>query len=153
MAIFVFGILVIWASLSMDFGTNRSAAFWTLFSVGSGVALLACVFAAIKRSWLGRIPLLFVGSLALWAGLLLGSDAYFRVWQGMPNPPDEAFSDSGPSLLVIAGWIPGTIGIIILFLPCLLVAEVIRHVRRPKVVGRVGLAEPGTPPTSPPRLD
>lgn len=153
MAIFVVGILAMWAALSMDFGTDRFAALWTLFGVGLGVALLACISAAVNRSWLGRIPLLLVGILALWAGLLLGSDGYFRVWQGMPNPPDEAFSDSGPSLLVIAGWIPGTIGIFILFLPCLLVAEVIRHVRGPKVVVRVGLAEPGTPPTSPPRAD
>lgn len=54
---------------------------------------------------------IFVGILALWAGLLLGSDLYFMVWQAMPNPPDQAYSDSGPSLLVIAGWIPGTVGV------------------------------------------
>ncbi|MCP4835225.1 MAG: hypothetical protein GY895_10730 [Phycisphaera sp.] len=145
MATLVIGILAMWTALSMDFGTDRFAALWTLFGVGFGVALLACILAAVNRSWLGRIPLLLVGILALWAGLLLGSDGYFRVWQAMPNPPDEAFSDSGPSFLLIVGWIPGTIGIIILFLPCLLAAEVIRLVRRhgdPPSVDR------SAPPTS-----
>ena len=127
MAMVGVGILAIWTSWSMDFGTDRFAALWTLLGVGFGIALLACILATVNRSWLGRIPLLLVGILALWAGLLLGSDLYFRVWQAMPNPPDQAYSDSGPSLLVIAGWIPGTIGVSLLFLPCWLVIGLIRR--------------------------
>jgi hypothetical protein len=90
-----------------DYGHSRYAAFLTVFGVGLIAGIGSAFFAAVNHSWLGKIPLLIVGVISVWLGLFLGSDKGFRVWQSMPDPPDEAFADTGPIGALILGWIPG----------------------------------------------
>lgn len=122
LAILVLGLAVLglWLTVPLQGLQSRFVAFWLVFGVGLALGFAAAVLAGWNRSWLGRIPLLFVGTIAVWAGLALGHDKYYRVWQAMPNAPDEAYSDAGPSGTLIAGWIPGGILVVAMFVPALL---------------------------------
>ena len=115
-----------WLLFGLNYGTDHFSAFIALSLGGVGLALVAAVLAAVNRSWWGRAPILLVGILAVWVGIFLGSEKYFRVWQSIPNPPDEAFADTGPMGALIAGWMPGILVVTILFLPCWLVMGLIR---------------------------
>jgi uncharacterized membrane protein HdeD (DUF308 family) len=102
-------ILAFRAALMPDYGYSRHAAFLAIFGIGLFGGVATAVLAARNRSWFGRIPLLLVGILSVWLGLFLGSDKGFRVWQSMPDPPDEAFADTAPIGALILGWLPGAI--------------------------------------------
>lgn len=154
-SILLFAVMIGLFSLlfNLNYGTDHFSAFYTLgLGGGVGLALVAAILAAVNRSWWGRVPILLVGILAVWVGLFLGSEKYFRVWQAAPNPPDEAFADTGPMGALFAGWIPGFFVVILLFLPCWLVIGLIRkrsdhrgesdHSGAPKPI------KPSIPPTS-----
>lgn len=96
---------------------SRFVAFWLVAGIGLTAGIAAAVLAGWNRSWLGRVPLLLVGTVVGWAGLFLGHDKYYRVWQAMPNPPDAAYSDAGPVGTMVAGWIPGGLLVIAVFIP------------------------------------
>ena len=116
-------ILGFWAALMPDYGYSRHAAFLTIFGIGLLAGVVTATLAAWNRSWLARIPLLVVGIIGVWLGLFLGSDHSFRVWQSMPNPPDEAFADTAPIGALLLGWLPGSIVVGIVFgLSCLVLA-------------------------------
>ena len=109
---FAIGIAVIlgsWGAFIPNYGYSRHAAFTTISVIGLFGGIAAAVLAAWNRSWWGRVPLLLVGILCVWLGLFLGSDKYFRVWQSMPNAPDEAYADTAPLGALLAGWLPGGI--------------------------------------------
>jgi len=54
-----------------------------------------------------RIAALAVAVIGLWAGLFAGVDQGYRAWQSIPNPPEEAFSDTGgPFTVLFLGWVP-----------------------------------------------
>ena len=110
-----------------DYGTDRFLALYVLLGIGLTASLLAAGLAAWNRSWWGRLPLLAVGILGTWIGLLVSSDLYFRVWQAMPNPPDEAYADSGPAGALLFGWMPGIVVMVVLFVPAWAVALLIRR--------------------------
>ena len=132
------GIVVILgfrAAYVPDYGHSRHAAFLTIFGIGLAFGTGSAFLAAINRSWLGRVPLLIVGVISVWLGLFLGSDKGFRVWQSMPDPPDEAFADTGPLGALIAGWIPGSIIVGIAFGLCSLFIWLLRR-HRGKAVAR-----------------
>ena len=134
---FVFGIaasLGFWAALMPDYGHSRHAAFLTVFGIGLFCGVAAAGLAAWNRSWLGRIPLLLIGVLSVWLGLFLGSDKYFRVWQSMPNPSDEAFADTGPIGALLLGWLPGAIVVAVSFAASSLVVIILRGRERRKHV-------------------
>ncbi len=114
-------ILGFWAALLPDYGGSRHAAFGVLLAIGLVGGVTAAVLGAMNRSWLGRVPLLFIGVLCVWLGLFLGSEKYFRVWQSMPDPPDEAFTDTAPLGALLAGWIPGAVLVGFVFAASLLV--------------------------------
>lgn len=105
----VVAILGFWVALKPNYGDARHAAFGTLLGIGVCGGLVAAVLAAWNRAWLGRVPLLVVGVLCVWIGLFLGSDHYYRVWQSMSDPPDEAFADTGPFGALFLGWLPGAV--------------------------------------------
>jgi hypothetical protein len=83
------------------------AVFWPIFGTGLTVAFVTSTAAAWSRSFVLPLVLLPLGVIAFWATIFLGSDLGYRAWQGIPNPPDEAYSDSAPAGLMILGWIPG----------------------------------------------
>ena len=115
LAIGIAVILGFWVSLMPDYGYSRHAAFLTIFGIGLLAGVVAATLAARNRSWLGRIPLLLAGIIGVWLGLFLGSDHAFRVWQSMPDPPDEAFADTGPIGALLIGWLPGAIIVGVVF--------------------------------------
>jgi uncharacterized membrane protein HdeD (DUF308 family) len=132
---FLIGIVVVpalWAAMLPGYGHSRHAAFLTVFGIGLFCGVVAAGLAAWNRSWLGRIPLLLVGVLSVWLGLFLGSEKYFRVWQGMPNPSEEAYADTGPLGALLLGWLPGTVVVTVSFAAFLVVASVLRLRARPK---------------------
>lgn len=114
-----------------DYGTDRFLALFVLLGIGLTASLLAAVLAAWNRSWWGRLPILGVGILGTWIGLLVSSDLYFRVWQAMPNPPDEAYADSGPAGALLFGWMPGILVMVVLFVPAWSVAVLLGRRPRP----------------------
>ena len=80
------------------------------------ICLLGCFIAAIASSFAGRLSgcvwpcaLLFIGVLALWAALFIGSDMGYRAWQSMPDPPREAFSDASVVGALVLGWFPSAV--------------------------------------------
>lgn len=94
-------------SWDWPYGDSHHAAFRSIFGIGAALGVIAAVSAARNRSWFGRIPLLLMGTLCVWAGLFLASEKYFRVWQASADAPDEAFADTGPMGALLAGWVPG----------------------------------------------
>lgn len=115
-----------WFTLNLDYADDRHVAMAANLSVGVVAALLAAGLAAWNRSWWGRIPLLLVGALGGWVGLFLGSDMYYRVWQAMPDPPDEAFADTAPFGVLLGGWIPGGLFVAVSFVVCLIAVRAMR---------------------------
>ncbi len=49
------------------------------------------------------MPLLGTAVLILWIGLILGAKQAVVLWQGIPEPPQEAFSDTG-GRLSLSSW-------------------------------------------------
>ena len=125
-AIVAVAVAGFWIALKIDYGVDRHAAMATCIAVGVVAALLAAGLAAWNLSWWWRIPLLFVGALSGWVGLFLGSEMYFRVWQAMPDPPDEAFADTAPLGVLLGGWLPGGLFVGVAFVACLLVTTAMR---------------------------
>lgn len=138
-------------SWEWPYADSHHAAFRTIFGIGAALGVVAALLAARNRSWFGRIPLLLVGTLCAWAGLFFASEKYFRVWQSSPDPPDEAFADTGPIGALLAGWIPGGLLVGVVFALGLLFFAWRRRVALRSIV--LDSAPPNTPtapPTSPP---
>ena len=75
-------------------------------TVASALAIGAC---RMDRTGV-RMICLSLAVLVAWATLFLGVDAGYRAWQGTPNAPEEAFSDSaGPFVFLFLGWVPALI--------------------------------------------
>ncbi len=56
------------------------------------------------------MALLGIAVLALWIGLILGAGTGYSAWQSIPELPQEAFSDTGGSLVVLfTGWFPAPV--------------------------------------------
>ena len=87
----------------------------TNFGAGRFLAGVLLIIASGCR-WLSATLLLATAICVFWSSLLSGLEIGFRAWQAIPNPPEEAYSDSGPSIVLVGGWIPGTIFCMIVFL-------------------------------------
>lgn len=74
-------------------------------AAGGAAALASLSLGVFRFRVLGQLFCLLVAFLALWASLVFGVGAAFSAWQGMDNPPDEAFAD-GAQLTgsVMFGW-------------------------------------------------
>ena len=56
------------------------------------------------------MALLGTAVLILWIGLILGVETGYSAWQGIPDPPEEAFSDTGgPFFILFMGWFPSLV--------------------------------------------
>ena len=59
-------------------------------------------------------------------GYFMGVERGYSIWQSLPNPPDEAFSDTDAAAGLFLGWLPSLV-----FLGCLHALLIrIRHGRR-----------------------
>lgn len=86
--------------------TPYSAVFYPIFGLGFLIALICSVIAARVSGIAVPAILLTFGTFSFWAGLFFGSELGYRVWQGSPDPPPEAFSDTFPLGALMFGWFP-----------------------------------------------
>ena len=56
-----------------------------------------------------RLPILSGAILALWVAMFISADSGYRAWQQLPNPPEQAFSDTGPIIILVLGWLPSLV--------------------------------------------
>ncbi len=89
--------------------TAYDQVFYPIFGVGCVIATIASIFAARKSGLVFSAVPLGVGIIAFWAGLFIGSEVGYQTWQSIPDPPDEAFSDTAPLGALLFGWLPGSI--------------------------------------------
>ena len=76
--------------------------------LGVGLALAVFIVIAGSRSSVTaiRLGLLAIATLALWFSSVISVEVGYSVWQSMPDPPDDAFSDTGAIFWLVAGWLP-----------------------------------------------
>ena len=102
----------------------------------SGSALLVMMFLVLIAVW--RFPLwvqlitVLLGIAIVWGGLFIGSELGFRNWQAMPNAPDEAYADTAPLGMLIAGWLPAGYFTAAWWGVLSLIALAVRRIRQPK---------------------
>lgn len=54
-----------------------------------------------------RVSALVAATLVLWLAVVAGVEYGYSAWQSIPNPPAEAFSDTGgPAVVLLLGWLP-----------------------------------------------
>ena len=90
---------------------------WILCSYGAGYSLGSLLIALLLVAWgsgrkrVGvRMALLGTAVLILWIGLILVAKQARVLWQGIPEPPQEAFSDTGePFVVLFMGWFPALV--------------------------------------------
>lgn len=89
---------------------------WLSIATG-GLLCAACGILAGRSS--GWTPVLLhgvVGVGSLWVNLFSGTSTFFDVWQAMPAPPPEAFTDGAQLVAaVIGGWLPGVLVFLLAF--------------------------------------
>lgn len=86
---------------------------WVMFGYGAsylatgmGTASVVVVGASRCVRTRFRLPILFAAVLVLWIAMFIAADSGYRAWQGIPNVPEEAYSDTGPIFFLVAGWLP-----------------------------------------------
>lgn len=97
---------------------------WVIVNYGSQYAfcglLLASgmlVYGARRERRVSRVAFLVAAIFFLWVAIFLSVDSGYRAWQNIPNPPEEAFSDTGgPFVALFLGWLPGLVILSILHL-------------------------------------
>ncbi len=75
---------------------------------------MGCAYCALRTlsagGWWGRLTLAVTGVSIMWFAVFLGVATYFDVWQGMPDPPPEAYADGAQlTASVLIGWVPGAL--------------------------------------------
>ena len=80
---------------------------WHLAS-GMAISSVAVIWASrcIRRRF--RLPILVTAVLVLWIAMFIAADSGYQAWQGSPNAPDDAYSDTGPIFFLLAGWLPSS---------------------------------------------
>jgi|GEM_PF-3050166 len=92
-------------------------AIWVLFAYGWPSLACGLTLSSVMVIWgsrreyrRSRMAVLAAATLVLWIALFVGVDSGYRAWQSIPNPPEEAFSDTGgPFSFLFAGWFPSLI--------------------------------------------
>lgn len=96
------------ATTQLAFGSKEAALLWHL-----GVAAVFSGGGAVYAAWsqsLAVRALLVPGCICyFWLAFVAGVGAWFYTWQSGPNPPDEAFNDTGALGAVIVGWVPAVL--------------------------------------------
>lgn len=73
-----------------------------------GLAIAVFIVIAGSRSSVTaiRLGLLAMATFALWFSTVISVEVGYSVWQSMPDPPDDAFSNTGAIFWLVAGWLP-----------------------------------------------
>ena len=92
-------------------------AVWVLCSYGAKFTVLGLAVSSVMVLWgsrrvglIPRLAFLTVAIILLWISLIIGIEYGYNSWQKIPNPPEEAFSDTGgPFAILFLGWFPSLI--------------------------------------------
>ena len=99
---------------------------WFPFLLGWIPACLCIFVGSGFKSQVTRGLFLGVGILLMREGYLMGVERGYSIWQSLPNPPDEALSDTDAAAGLFLSWLPS-----LAFLGCLHALLIrIRHGRQ-----------------------
>lgn len=76
------------------------------FAYGLAISFLLVIFSSIFSRLVPRLVFLGAAILVLWGAMFVGAEVGYSAWQSIPDPPNEAFSDTGPIFFLLAGWLP-----------------------------------------------
>ena len=101
----------------MDHSYFITEAFWVIFTYGlkytvCGLAVSSLMVLwgsrCVQRGW--RIAFLGVAIIVLWFAMFAAVELGYRAWQCIPNPPEDAYSDTGgPFFILFLGWLPSMV--------------------------------------------
>ncbi len=92
-------------------------AIWVLFTYGRwslvcGLAIssVIVIWGSRRASRPSRMTMLAAATFVLWFALIVGVEYGYHAWQSIPNPPEQAFSDTGgPGITLLLGWLPSLV--------------------------------------------
>ncbi len=77
---------------------------------GLTISLLMVAWGSRRQRQASRRTVLVAAVLVLWIALFLGTDSGYQAWQGIPDSPKEAYSDTGgPGSMLLGGWLPSAV--------------------------------------------
>jgi hypothetical protein len=76
------------------------------FAWGLAISFLILIFGSSRARLIPQLVFLLAAILVLWVAMFVAAEAGYSAWQSMPDPPDEAFSDTGPIFFLLVGWLP-----------------------------------------------
>jgi len=80
---------------------------WVSLACGLAISVALVVWGSRRVQRRSRMAILAAATLILWIALIVGVEYGYNAWQSIPNPPNEAFSDTGgPSFMLFLGWLP-----------------------------------------------
>jgi len=92
-------------------------ALWVVFTYGIKYTICGLAISSLlvlwgsrrmRRGW--RIAFLGVATLVLWFAMFVAVESGYRAWQSIPNPPEDAYSDTGgPFFILFLGWLPSMV--------------------------------------------
>ena len=92
---------------------------WPSLACGLTISSAMVIWGSRRVRRRSRMAVLAAATFVLWIALVVGIEYGYNAWQSIPNPPDEAFSDTGGVFVMLfLGWVPGgtILGIAHLFL-------------------------------------
>ena len=92
-------------------------AVWVIWTYGRASLICGLVISLVMVFWGSRrmrrrlrMAALATATLVLWIALIVGVTYGYNAWQSIPDPPEEAFSDTGgPGSVLLAGWLPSSV--------------------------------------------
>jgi hypothetical protein len=83
---------------------------WWSLACGLALSSVMVVWGSRRVHRRARLTVLAAATLVLWIALVVGVEYGYATWQGVPDPPEEAFSDTGgPGAVLLAGWLPSLV--------------------------------------------
>ena len=79
---------------------------WLELIFGMCISSVTIAFASRCEKLKLRLFLLAVATVALWILMFVGVNSGYSDWQGIKDPPDDAFSDTSPIFFLLVGWLP-----------------------------------------------
>ena len=73
---------------------------------GLAISFLILIFSSGFARRILRLAFLAVAVFVLWVAMWVSAEYGYNAWQSIPNPPNEAFSDTGPIFFLLVGWLP-----------------------------------------------
>ncbi len=117
---------------------SKEAAILSYLGLWGVLGLGGAAYAGWNRSWIARGLFLPVCAASGWAAVVVGGGKWFDTWQSMPNPPDEAFHDTGMFGALLLGWVPATLAVGFVFAFSALFTYAFDERRRDELARRAG---------------